>query len=68
MKRMSIKPTKSVLGALTLSASLIAGTAYAAGTLNVYNWDEYIGEETIANFEKNTILRSRTIITTPLKL
>jgi putrescine transport system substrate-binding protein len=52
MKRMSIKPTKSVLGALTLSASLIAGTAYAAGTLNVYNWAEYIGEETIANFEK----------------
>ena len=26
--------------------------ASAEGTLNVYNWAEYIGEETIANFEK----------------
>ena len=36
----------SVAGALTLSS------AFAAGTLNVYNWAEYIGEDTIANFEK----------------
>ncbi len=27
------------------------GSAYAEGTLNVYNWAEYIGEDTIANFE-----------------
>ncbi len=29
-----------------------ASAVFAAGTLNVYNWAEYIGEETIANFEK----------------
>ncbi|OED38899.1 spermidine/putrescine ABC transporter substrate-binding protein PotF [Chromatiales bacterium (ex Bugula neritina AB1)] len=34
--------------ALLASASL----AQAEGTLSVYNWGEYIGEETIANFEK----------------
>ena len=34
--------------ALALSFS----SAHAAGVLNVYNWAEYIGEDTIANFEK----------------
>ena len=29
-----------------------SGGVYAEGTLNVYNWAEYIGEDTIANFEK----------------
>ncbi len=28
-----------------------AGSAYSEGTLNVYNWAEYIGEDTISNFE-----------------
>lgn len=41
---------------LTLSALLglvfTASAAQAEGVLNVYNWAEYIGEETIANFEK----------------
>ena len=38
----------------TICAALFAfaGNAYAEGTLNVYNWAEYIGEDTIANFEK----------------
>lgn len=40
----------------TFAAAILAATfgqaALAAGTLNVYNWGEYIGEETIANFEK----------------
>jgi len=31
---------------------VLLSTAAAEGTLNVYNWGEYIGEETIANFEK----------------
>ena len=36
-----------------LAASVgFAGSAYSEGTLNVYNWAEYIGEETIANFEE----------------
>jgi len=41
--------TKITAVALLTAAS---GTAFSAGTLNVYNWGEYIGEETIANFEK----------------
>ena len=40
----------------TLAAAILAAglsqAALAEGTLNVYNWGEYIGEETIANFEK----------------
>ena len=36
------------------AAVMIIGstTASAAGVLNVTNWGEYIGEETISNFEK----------------
>lgn len=41
-----------VVAALTALATVVAGAAHAEGTLNVYNWGEYIGEETIANFEK----------------
>ena len=37
---------------LGIAFSLIPLSASAEGTLNVYNWAEYIGEETIANFEK----------------
>ena len=41
-----------VLGAVFAAFTTYAGSAYSEGTLNVYNWAEYIGEETIANFEK----------------
>ena len=44
-----VKFTKFASVALFAAAS---STAFGAGTLNVYNWGEYIGEETIANFEK----------------
>ena len=46
--------TLSLTAAVAVMAQgiLYSGTATAAGTLNVYNWGEYIGEETIANFEK----------------
>ncbi|MCA1939772.1 MAG: polyamine ABC transporter substrate-binding protein [Caenispirillum bisanense] len=48
-----------------LTRSLVAGMAMAAGlaggavaeeekVLNVYNWSDYIAEDTIANFEKET--------------
>ncbi|MBX2880835.1 MAG: extracellular solute-binding protein [Granulosicoccus sp.] len=43
----------SVLTASALTVcALSAFNVHAAGTLNVYNWGEYIGEDTIANFEK----------------
>ncbi|QJD70963.1 polyamine ABC transporter substrate-binding protein [Marinobacterium sp. LSUCC0821] len=46
-----------VKGASLLASALaVAGTtlAQAEQTVNVYNWSDYIAEETIANFEKET--------------
>ena len=44
---------KSTLVGLTAASLLTAATVVsAAGTLNVTNWAEYIGEDTISNFEK----------------
>ena len=43
--------------ALTLGALLLTGTAAFAQeekVLNVYNWSDYIADDTIANFEKET--------------
>ncbi len=34
--------------------ALTAGAAMAEGELNVYNWSDYIAEDTIANFEAET--------------
>lgn len=33
---------------------LFTSTAYANGELKIYNWSDYIAEDTIANFEKET--------------
>ena len=33
---------------------LFTGAAHAAGSLNIYNWSDYIAEDSIANFEKET--------------
>ncbi len=49
MRAITTKFTKFASVALFAASS---STAFGAGTLNVYNWGEYIGEETIANFEK----------------
>ncbi|MGB0847539.1 MAG: extracellular solute-binding protein [Thiolinea sp.] len=44
---------KSLIGLMLVPAALGLSTpAMAEGTLNVTNWAEYIGENTIANFEK----------------
>jgi spermidine/putrescine-binding protein len=45
----------SLAGAFALS--LIAGTVHAQEeekVLNIYNWSDYIGDDTIKNFEKET--------------
>jgi putrescine transport system substrate-binding protein len=39
-------------GVAALGMTLGAATASAEGTLNVYNWAEYIAEDTISNFEE----------------
>ncbi len=40
--------------ALAVAAILAAGPASADGQLNIYNWSDYIAEDTIANFEAET--------------
>ena len=40
--------------ALAASIALATGPASADGTLNIYNWSDYIAEDTIANFEAET--------------
>ena len=42
----------TVAGAAALGLALGAASASAEGTLNVYNWAEYIAETTIPDFEK----------------
>lgn len=51
-----LKSVPLLKGALVgaLAAAVIAAPATAEETLRVTNWAEYIGEETIANFEKET--------------
>jgi putrescine transport system substrate-binding protein len=44
---------------ISITAALVAGLAFnpsarAAGTVNVYNWSDYIGEDVVATFEKET--------------
>ena len=47
------KSLKHILvGAIALAFALGAASASAGGVVNVYNWAEYIGETTIADFEK----------------
>jgi putrescine transport system substrate-binding protein len=42
----------SSLAALAVAVAGFATSASAQEVLNVYNWSDYIGEETVANFEK----------------
>ncbi len=42
----------TIAGVAALGMMLGAAPASAEGTLNVYNWAEYIGETTISDFEK----------------
>ena len=49
---MNLAKTAYLAMPLAIATAIAPISAYAEGTLNVYNWAEYIGEETIANFEK----------------
>ena len=44
---------------LTSAIALTAGMASAEGVVNVYNWSDYIAEDTVANFEAETGIKSR---------
>jgi putrescine transport system substrate-binding protein len=48
-----------VASALTLGLGSSAAQAAEDKVLNIYNWSDYIGEDTIANFEKETGIKVR---------
>ena len=66
---MNHKSAKRILSSITSAAlATIAGALFWAGpaaaqeeekVLNVYNWSDYIAEDTIANFEKETGIKVR---------
>src|ERR1700741_3546020 len=57
----SASPALSALAAVLLAtiALSLAPTAHADGELNIYNWSDYIGENTVANFEKEYNVKVR---------
>lgn len=42
------------VSALFISLLLVSSASYGGGELHVYNWDGYIGKDTVAHFEKET--------------
>jgi putrescine transport system substrate-binding protein len=42
---------------LAATVTTLSGAALAQGVVNVYNWSDYIAEDTLANFEKETGIR-----------
>jgi putrescine transport system substrate-binding protein len=58
----SAKPALIALAAAslaTIAAISLPPPAHADGELNIYNWTDYIGENTIANFEKEYNVKVR---------
>ena len=47
------------LGSASLLSAGVAQAADAAKVLNIYNWSDYIAEDTIKNFEKETGIKVR---------
>ena len=50
---------RSIFVALCLAASATLAVAADDNVLNIYNWSDYIGDDTIANFEKETGIKVR---------
>ena len=59
----SLKWVSKLLGGMAvaglLSFSATAASAEEEKVLNIYNWSDYIGDDTIANFEKETGIKVR---------
>ena len=51
---MLTKKLTTSLTSLALATGLMSGTTHAEEVLNLYNWSDYIAEDTIANFEAET--------------
>ncbi|MAC48614.1 MAG: polyamine ABC transporter substrate-binding protein [Oceanospirillum sp.] len=54
MRKAMSSRLKTLAAATALSVASWAPSIYAQEVLNFYNWSDYIGEETIARFEKET--------------
>ena len=48
------KKLTTSLTSLALATSLMTGSVHAEEVLHLYNWSDYIAEDTIANFEAET--------------
>jgi putrescine transport system substrate-binding protein len=61
MKLKSLHRAVGALCALTAACLLVAGPARAQEekVLNIYNWSDYIADDTLANFEKETGIKVR---------
>lgn len=63
MKLSSVRPWAALVRVLTVAALTLAGAALAQPreepVLHVYNWSNYIGPDTIAQFERETGIRVR---------
>lgn len=60
-KTMTLSRLGKSLATVIATASLVASSVAMAKerTLNIYNWSDYIAEDTIANFEKETGIKVR---------
>ena len=54
VKAYKLKPLNMLIASLLLAISSITAFAQEEKVLNFYNWADYIGENTIKNFEKET--------------
>jgi len=63
MKLSSIRPWAALARVLTVAALMLAGAVMAQPreepVLHIYNWSNYIGPDTIAQFERETGIRVR---------
>ncbi len=63
MSDSTLKPHRRLLRCLFAALCLAGSAAHAfaadAKVLNIYNWSNYIGDDTIANFEKETGIKVR---------
>jgi len=59
MKLSALRPVASLLAAGLALACSLASAQEEEKVLNVYNWSDYISEDTIKNFEKETGIKVR---------
>jgi len=63
MKDMTMKQVFGALGCALAATALLWGTAAVAQeedkVINIYNWSDYIADDTLANFEKETGIKVR---------